>query len=60
MPAPKKTTVTVELGNPQAKKHVVRYDATEDDAAMTSAYVSKSAVTQLGNPETIKITVEAA
>ena len=60
MPAPKKKIVTVELGKPQPKKNVIRYDAEDGDGALTTAYVSKAAATELGNPDSIKITIEAA
>jgi len=55
--------ITVELGNPQEKKYVTRYDFEErddSDAAMSSAYISKEALKELGNPERVKITIEAA
>lgn len=52
--------VTVVLGQPQEKKHVVRFDATDDDAAMSSSYITKAAIKELGNPKKVKITIEAA
>jgi hypothetical protein len=52
--------VTVELGEPQAKKHVVRFDAEAEDAAISNLYVTKVAMEKLGNPEAIKVTIEAA
>lgn len=56
-----KKLVTVVMIDPQEKKHVTRYDAAdEDDPAMSTAYISKSALDELGNPESIKITIEAA
>ena len=61
MPAPRKKVVTVTLDSPQEKKNTVRFDnKTDKDAAMTTVYVMKSALTQIGNPDKIKITIEAA
>jgi hypothetical protein len=53
--------VTVILSNPQAKKNVVRYDAAEgdEDAALQNAYPTKAALKKLGDPDEIKITIEA-
>ncbi len=53
-------SVQVELGNPQEKKHSTRFDALSDDAALSSAYVTKAALNELGNPGKIRITIEAA
>jgi hypothetical protein len=58
MAAPKK--VTVVLGDKAEKKNVVRFNCDDDDAVMTTAYISKAALAALGNPDKIKITVEAA
>jgi hypothetical protein len=54
--------ITVELGSPQPKKVVTRYDADEgdDDAAMSNAYIRKAALEKIGNPDRVKITIEAA
>jgi hypothetical protein len=57
--AQKKVTVAVELKNPQPKKSVVRFDSTEEGAAITNAYISNEAVEKLGNPSAIRITIEA-
>jgi len=59
--APKKT-VTVILEDPKAKKSVVRYDAAEDaeNPAVANAYIDKAALATLGNPDRVKITIEAA
>lgn len=53
--------VSVILSAPVEKKHSVRYDAANGDEnpAMTSAYISKDALAQLGNPPKIKVTIEA-
>lgn len=55
-----KKKVTVVLSDPQEKKHVTRYDSTDDDAALSSVYVSKSTIKTLGSPAKIKVTIEAA
>lgn len=57
MPAKKK--FTVELGDKSPKKHSVRFNAEGDDPATSSIYVSKTAIDELGDPERIKITIEA-
>lgn len=56
------TSVSVVLDTPQEKKNTVRYDAPKGDkaAAMTTAYVAKSALAKIGNPDRIRITIEAA
>ena len=58
MAASKKIIVTMDT--PQPKKHSTRYDATDADAAMTTAYIRKSDLEKLGNPSKVKITIEAA
>ena len=58
--APKKKSVTVKLTSPQAKKHVVRYDCEDENGAMSSAYIRNEDVKALGDPDTIKVTIEAA
>lgn len=60
--APKKDSskVSVTLGSPQVKKNVTRFDSDDTDAALASVYVSKAALTKLGNPDSIKVTIEAA
>jgi hypothetical protein len=61
-PASKTTSVSVVLDTPQEKKNSVRFDAAkaDKDAAMTTAYVLKTALAKIGNPDKIKITIEAA
>jgi hypothetical protein len=54
-----KKKVAVVLSDPQPKKHVVRYDCAADDAALSSIYVSKAAIEELGNPSSIKVMIEA-
>lgn len=52
--------VTVILSEPDEKKHVVKLSSDEDGAAMSSAYITKAAMKELGNPGSVKITIEAA
>lgn len=51
--------VTVVLTDPQPKKSVTRYDCDKDGAAMRTAYVDKDAIAKLGNPDSIRVTIEA-
>lgn len=60
--AQKKTTpkaISFTMDTPQQKKHVVRFDGADDDAAMQSAYISKAALKELGDPDEVRITIEA-
>lgn len=53
--------IVVELGTPQTKKHVTRFDSEDPKAAMLSAYINREALkAELGTdePENIRITVE--
>lgn len=52
--------VTVIMDDPAEKKSVVRFNNTDDDAAIASIYISKNAIKALGNPDSVKITIEAA
>ena len=58
MPAAKKK-VTEILNHTKDHKHTVRYDS-EDSDVLGNAYVSKEALDKLGNPKSIKVTIEAA
>jgi hypothetical protein len=62
--SPKKASsgkaVVVEMTDPQEKKHTTRFDNTEEGAAMTSVYISKAALKEIGNPKAVRITIEAA
>lgn len=51
-------SVIVELGSPDPKKKVVKY--TSDSEVLSSAYVGKEALDELGNPDKLKVTIEAA
>lgn len=56
-----KVSVTMPVKSP--KKRVVRYEveeAQQDTAAIGNVYVSNAAVKKLGDPDSIKITIEAA
>lgn len=57
-----KKSVIVYLNEPDPKKAVIRYysEDGDEDPAMSSAYISKAALTKIGTPERIKITIEAA
>ena len=57
--APK--SVAVVLDSPQEKKNSVRFDADKADKApaITTVYVMKTALAKIGNPEKIRITIEA-
>lgn len=61
MAAKTKQVVTI-LSDPVEKKHVIRYDASDAlvDPALRSVYVDKDALSKLGNPSKIKVTIEAA
>jgi hypothetical protein len=52
--------IVVTLSNPQEKKSVTRFDATDDDAALRTVYVDKAALAKLGNPDAIKVTITKA
>lgn len=60
MATKKSKSVQVVLSEPDEKKHVVRFNSDEDDAAMSSVYISKAAIKELGNPKSVRITIEAA
>jgi hypothetical protein len=62
MPPIKKSSnkLVVELGEPQEKKMVTRYDSNEDDSALANVYVNKAALKTIGSPARIRITIEAA
>jgi hypothetical protein len=57
--APKKSFVVI-LADPKAKKSVTRYDAAKDSDPLQNAYIDNKALTQLGNPAKVKVTIEAA
>jgi hypothetical protein len=57
---PTKKKVTVVLNDPQPKKSVVRFDCADDDAALSNVYIAKAAMEMLGNPDSVKVTIEAA
>jgi hypothetical protein len=53
-------SIIVELGTPQPKKHVTRYDSVEESDDVNSIYVAKSAIEAIGSPDKIRVTIEAA
>ena len=55
-----KASFVVTLGEPQVKKNVTRFDTADEKAALQNAYISNSALKQLGDPDEVKITIEAA
>ena len=55
-----KPKVTVTLSAPQPKKSVTRFDNTDEGAALANVYVSNAALAEIGNPNAIKVTIEAA
>jgi hypothetical protein len=57
MAAKKKLVVT--LDTPSAKKSVIRFDGSDDEDALKTIYVGKEAIEGLGDPQTIKVTIEA-
>lgn len=57
---PKQKNIKVELTNPQEKKNVVRYDADDKDAAVSTIYVRKDGLKSIGNPKSITVTIEAS
>jgi len=57
MAAPKKVIVTLDKRSD--KKSVVRFDG-DEEGAITNAYISKEAIASLGDPQAVKITIEAA
>lgn len=57
-----KKTVTVEMPTSIPKKKVIRFEVEDPDNstdAVKNVYVSNAAVKALGNPDGIKITIEA-
>lgn len=52
--------VEVEMDMTEPKKHSVRFDASDTNAALSSAYISNAAMEELGNPKAVLITIEAA
>lgn len=58
MAAAKKVVATLDTKSP--KKSVVRFDGSDNEDALTTIYVGKEAVSKLGDPDAIKVTIEAA
>lgn len=53
-------SVEVILSDLDEKKHVAKYTNESKDAALSSVYISNAAFKALGNPKSIKVTIEAA
>jgi len=56
----KTTKVQVTLSDPQPKKSVTRFNASDENAALGNVYVSNDALKKIGNPDSITVTIEAA
>ena len=56
------TPITVILHKDKVTKNAIRFssDRVGDDPHTKSVYILKNEVEQLGNPEQVKITIEAA
>ena len=54
--------IEVILGDPQPKKHVTRFDdvTKRPDSPLRSVYIDNQVLDTLGNPEQVRITIEAA
>jgi hypothetical protein len=56
----KQASVVCELQTVTPKKSVVRFDSTDENPALASAYVSNDAIKLLGGAENgIRVTIEA-
>lgn len=62
MPVKAKNSFASILSDAEPKKHSVRYNAAQEetDAVCTSIYVNRSVIESLGNPDSIKVTIEPA
>jgi hypothetical protein len=65
MPAPRKRTTArksfvVTMDHYSDHKSVTRYNADKEDAALANVYVNNDTIEKLGNPSSIKVTIEAA
>lgn len=60
--AAKKTdkAVTVVLDTKEPKKHVCRFDTEDEGAAIKTVYIDNATLKKLGDPDAVKITIEAA
>jgi hypothetical protein len=52
--------VSVVMSEPDKKKNVVKFNNDEEGAAMSSVYISNATIKALGEPDKVKITIEAA
>lgn len=53
-------TIVVKLPTRTEKKHSVRFDTDLEGEPVSTIYVRKSALEKIGNPDKIKVTIEAA
>jgi len=58
MVAAKKIVVTLEVRNDKEKS--VRFETENGQAHVTNVYVKNAGVEQLGDPQKVKVTIEAA
>lgn len=49
--------VEVTLNKERETKRTIRFNSEDEAAAITTLYVAKSAVEELGNPDTIKVSI---
>jgi hypothetical protein len=52
--------IVVTLGDAKPKKSVTRFDAANEKDALQNAYISNDALKKLGDPSSVKVTIEAA
>ncbi len=55
---PEKIEITFALDRPT--KNTVRYAEVSDSPIVGTLYVQKTAIEKMGNPKSIKVTIEAA
>lgn len=57
MAAAKKLEVVLDLKDP--KKHSVKFETATPNAPAQNVYLTNAAVAQLGDPASVKVTIEA-
>lgn len=58
-PKAKAKVVEVILPTSRAMKHVVKFETDEQGVAVNNIYIGLDGMRQLGNPDAVKITIEA-
>lgn len=53
-------TQTVILAKDRETKNTVRFSTADEGVAVSTLYVGKEAVAELGDPDSVKVTVEPA